>query len=215
MTVPTILLSGLTLVSAAVYLRARYHGPQSQVYLFNPLTTALILSVTLLAPDPPSALYKWLVAAGLAFSLAGDIFLMLPGDYFIVGWAAFLLAHLVYIAAFVSDGGPYWSIWPLLLGLVYGVAILRYLWPHLGRLKAPAALYMLVIVLMAWQAAGRIEQTSGLSAWLAFAGAVLFLASDSIMTIYRFARPFASAPFMYMGAYYLAQWLIAMSVVAG
>jgi uncharacterized membrane protein YhhN len=211
----TILLSGLALVSAALYLRARHRGPQSQVYLFKPLTTALILAIALLAPDPPSALYKWLVVAGLALSLAGDIFLMLPGDYFVAGWAAFLMAHLVYIAAFVSDGGPYWSIWPLLVGLAYGVTILRYLWPHLGRLKAPAAVYMLVIVLMAWQAAGRIEQASGLSAWLAFAGALLFIASDSIMTIYRFVRPFASARFIYMSAYYLAQWLIAMSVVAG
>ncbi|UCG26013.1 MAG: lysoplasmalogenase [Chloroflexota bacterium] len=215
MTAPTILLSGLALVSAALYFRARYRGPQAQVHLFKPLTTALILSVALLAPDPPAALYKWLVVAGLVFSLAGDVFLMLSGDYFVAGWAAFLIAHLVYIAAFVSDGGPYWSIWPLLAGLAYGLATLRYLWPHLGRMKAPAALYMLVIVLMAWQAAGRIPQGSGLSAWLAFGGAVLFVASDSIMTVYRFAKPSASAPFIYMSAYYLAQWLIAMSVVAG
>jgi uncharacterized membrane protein YhhN len=183
--------------------------------LFKPLTTALILSLAVLAPDPPSALYKWLIVAGLAFSLVGDILLMLSRDTFIAGWAAFLLAHLAYIAAFVSDGGPYWSIWPLLVGVVYGVVVLRYLWPHLGRLKAPAALYMLVIILMAWQAAGRIAQGSGPSAWLAFAGAILFVASDSIMTIYRFARPIHSARFIYMSAYYLAQWLIAMSVVAG
>ena len=180
LTAPTILLSGLAMVSAALYLRARYSGPRSQVYLFKPLTTGFILSIALLAPDPPSALYKWLAVGGLLFSLAGDIFLMLSGDYFVAGWAAFLIAHLVYIAAFVSDGGPYWSIWPLLVGLAYGIVILRYLWPHLGRFRAPAALYVLVIVLMAWQAAGRIPQGSGLSAWLALAGAVLFVASDSV-----------------------------------
>ena len=164
LTAPTILLSGMALISAALYLRARYRGPRSQVYLFKPLTTTLILSVALQAPDPPSVLYKWLVVAGLAFSLAGDIFLMLSRDYFVAGWAAFLIAHLIYIAAFVYDGGPYWSIWPLLVGLAYGVLILRYLWPHLGRLKTPATIYMLVIVLMAWQAAGRIVQGFGLSA---------------------------------------------------
>ena len=210
-----ILLSTLAPVSAVLYLRARYRGSQSQVYLFKPLTTALILSVALLAPDPPSASYKWLVVAGLTFSLAGDIFLMLPRDIFIAGWAAFLVAHLFYVAAFVSDGGPYWSTWLFLVGLIYGAVILRYLWPHLGRLKAPAAVYMLVIIVMAWQAAGRIAQGAGLSAWLAFSGALLFVASDSIMTIYRFARPFASGPLIYMSAYYLAQWLIAMSAVAG
>jgi uncharacterized membrane protein YhhN len=211
----TIVLSVLALVAAALYMKAIYRGPKSQVYLFKPLTTALILAIALLAPDPPSSSYKWLVVAGLLFSLVGDVSLMLPGDYFIAGWGAFLLAHLAFIAAFVSDNGPYWSLWPLLLGLVYGVVILRYLWPHLGRLRAPAAIYMLVIVLMAWQAAGRIALGSGLSGWLAFAGAIFFVASDSILTINRFARPFYSARLIYMSLYYLALWLIVMSVVAG
>ena len=211
----TILLSLLALVSAALYMKAIYRGPKFQVYLFKPLTTALILAIALLAPDLPSSAYKWLIVAGLLFSLAGDVFLILPGDYFIAGWGAFLLAHLVFIAAFISDNGPYWSLWPLLLGLLYGVVILRYLWPYMGRLRPPAAIYMLVIVLMAWQAAGRIVLGAGLSGWLAFAGAILFVVSDSIMTINRFARPFHRARLIYMSAYYLALWLIAMSVVAG
>jgi uncharacterized membrane protein YhhN len=151
----------------------------------------------------------------LLFSLAGDIFLMLPGDHFIAGWGAFLLAHLAYIAAFVTDGGPFWSPWLLLAGLVYGVVFLRYLWPYLGRLKAPVVIYMVIILIMVWQAAGRIEQGAGLSAWLAFTGAILFVASDSLLTVNRFAKPFASARLIYMSAYYLAQWLIALSVVVG
>jgi uncharacterized membrane protein YhhN len=211
----TVAFSLAVLVSAVLYLRAAYRGPQWQVYLYKPLTTGLILVIVLLAGEPPSPLFKWLVATGLLFSLAGDIFLMLPGDYFIAGWAAFLLAHLAYIAAFVSDRGPNWSPWLLLAGLAYGLGLLRYLWPHLRRLKVPAAIYMLVIVIMAWQAGGRIAQGAGPSGWLAFAGAMLFVASDSIMTVYRFARPFRSARLIYMSAYYLAQWLIALAVVAG
>jgi uncharacterized membrane protein YhhN len=218
MTVP---LSIAALVSAVLYLRAVYRGVQRQVFLFKPLTTALILLIALWAADAPSRLFNWLVAAGLLFSLAGDVFLMLPGDYFIAGWAAFLLAHLAYIAAFVSDGGPYWSPWLLLAGLLYGLVILRYLWPYLRRFRFPAAAYMLIIVIMAWQAAGRVAQGrvvgqgAGLSGWLAFVGAILFVASDTILTINRFARPFGSARLLYMSAYYLAQWLIALSVVVG
>ncbi|NIW49240.1 MAG: lysoplasmalogenase, partial [Gammaproteobacteria bacterium] len=34
---------------------------------------------------------------GLALSLAGDIFLMLPDEKFIAGLVSFLLAHLAYI----------------------------------------------------------------------------------------------------------------------
>ena len=211
----TILLSALALLSAGLYMRAVYRGPLTQVYWFKPLTTGVILAIALLAPDPPSLSYKWLIAIGLCFSLAGDVFLMLPGHHFIAGWGAFLLAHLAYIAAFVTDGGPYWTLWPLLVGLAYGLLILRYLWPHLRRLRLPAAIYMLVIILMAWQAAGRIPQDLGQSAWLAFAGAILFVISDSILTVNRFARPFHAARLIYMSAYYLAQWLIALSVVAG
>jgi len=211
----TFILSMLTLASAILYQWGNYRGPKALVYVFKPLTTALILLIALSVPDPPSQLYKWLIVAGLLLSLTGDVFLMLPGDKFIAGWGAFLLAHLAYIAAFISDGGLYRAPWLLLLGLAYGVVLLRILWPTLGRLRLPAALYMLVIIVMAWQAAGRIGQGSGASAWLAFAGAVLFVASDSILVVNRFARPFQSARLVYMSAYYTAQWLIALSVVAG
>jgi len=210
-----IILSILTTISAVFYLWSVYRGTQGQVYLFKPLTTALILLIALQASDPPSQPYKWLIVTGLVISLVGDVFLMLPADYFIAGWGAFLLAHLGYSAAFIADGGPYWSPWLLLAGLAYGLAVLRTLWPYLGRLKLPAAVYMLVIVFMAWQAAGRISQGAGLSAWLATIGAAFFVASDSILTINRFARPFYSARLVYMSAYYVAQWLIASSVVAG
>ena len=211
----TFILSALALASAILYLRAIYRGPKSAIYVFKPLTTTLILLVAAFASEPLSQSYKWLIVAGLLLSLVGDVFLMLPGDKFIAGWAAFLLAHLAYIVAFISTGGLYRSAWLLLVGLAYGIVILRYLWPYLGRLRLPAAVYMLVIVIMAWQAAGRIEQGLGGSAWLAFAGALLFVASDSILTVNRFARPFHSARLVYMSAYYLAQWLIALSVVAG
>src|SRR3989441_7334022 len=56
----------------------------------------------------------WLVAA-LAFSLLGDVFLMLPADLFLAGLAAFLVAHLAYIGAFA---GP---VLPRLVWLAAGV----------------------------------------------------------------------------------------------
>lgn len=211
----TIGLSAAALLSAVLYLVTVYRGPQRAVYLFKPLTTALILAVAWLAPEPAAQQYKWFVVAGLLFSLVGDVLLLLPAEYFIAGWGAFLLAHLAYIGAFVSAGGPYWSPWLLLAGLAYGLLFLRYLWPHLGRLRMPVVVYVLVIVVMAWQASGRIAQGAGTSGWLAFTGAIFFMASDSILTINRFARPFHSARLIYMSAYYLAQWLIALSVVAG
>ncbi len=69
-------------------------------YACKPLATVLILWLALGAAAPGSSRYRWLVGAGLAASLAGDVFLMLPGDWFVFGLASFLLAHLCYVVAF-------------------------------------------------------------------------------------------------------------------
>ena len=37
------------------------------------------------------------------FSLAGDVFLMLPRDAFVAGLAAFLVAHVCYVVGFWTD----------------------------------------------------------------------------------------------------------------
>ena len=46
-----------------------------------------------------------LLLGALLFSLGGDVFLMLPGDYFIPGLASFLVAHVFYIALFRQGAG--------------------------------------------------------------------------------------------------------------
>lgn len=203
-------LTSLMFVSAALHIRAEYAGARAGVYLFKPLTVLFIIVIAL--RSEPSA-YKHLIVAGLLFSLAGDIFLMLPSDRFIAGLASFLIAHLFYIAAFTIEGamaGP--SLLAAIILLAYGGLMLRLLLPSLGRMKVPVVIYMLVILLMVWQAANRFmspETTTGL---LALAGACLFAASDSLLALNRFRRPFRSAQFLILTTYYAAQWLIALSV---
>ena len=86
-------LSFAGLVSGLLCIRADYRQSQRQFFIFKPLTTALIILLALLAPLPANADYKWLILAGLLFSLAGDIFLMLPRDRFIAGLISFLIAQ--------------------------------------------------------------------------------------------------------------------------
>ena len=88
-------------VCAAVELRAEYYGPVWQVYLFKPITTTLLVAIAAWSPGAPGRLYRPLVVTGLLCSLAGDVFLMLPGDRFVAGLASFLAAHVCYISAFV------------------------------------------------------------------------------------------------------------------
>lgn len=200
----------LALVSAALHIRAEYGaGARLQVYVFKTLTVLFIIAIAL--QSTPST-YRHLIVAGLLFSLAGDIFLMLPRDRFIAGLVSFLVAHIFYIIAFTIDGARGRTSFPAAAALLlYGGIMLRLLFPLLGRMKVPVLVYVLVILLMVWQAANRWLGAETSTALPALAGASLFAVSDSVLALNRFRRRFPSAQFLILTTYYAAQWLIALS----
>jgi uncharacterized membrane protein YhhN len=206
------LLTVLAMCSGTLHIRAEYCGPRNQVYLFKPLTTILILLIAVQASTPEPALYKYAIIAGLVFSLAGDIFLMLPSDQFIAGLVSFLVGHLFYIRAFTLGTGFGFNWWLLPPFVVFGVVIFRILSPHLGKMKVPVIAYMAVILVMAWQAWERLAQTGQIGSVLASVGAVFFVVSDSALALDRFRGRFESARAVALSTYYAAQWLIALSV---
>lgn len=199
-------------VSAVIHIRAEYRGARRTVYIFKPLTTSLIILTALLLPDAVPGPYKWLIIAGLIFSLGGDVFLMLPQDRFVFGLISFLIAHLFYIAAFTRQTGFQLTPWVLAAYLVYGAAMLYLLWPYLGSMKGPVAVYMGVILVMGWQATERWLSLGGPGALLAVVGAILFVISDSTLALDKFRGQFASARAIVLSTYFAAQWLIALSV---
>ncbi len=197
--------------SAFGHIRAEYRGPRWQVYLFKPMTTALILLVALASPHTPGAFYRGAILAGLLLSLAGDVFLMLPRDRFVAGLVSFLAAHLCYIAAFSSGVALGLSPWTTVPLLVVAVILLWLLWPHLGSMRLPVLLYVAVILCMAWRALARWQQVGGGEALGAAVGALLFVASDSALALDRFRGRFRSAQLVILSTYTIAQWLIASS----
>jgi len=208
----TIVFSILAAISALLFLRANQWGPKKQEYVFKPLTTLLILLIAILARVDENALYKWAIVLGLAFSLAGDVFLLLPRDRFIYGLVSFLIAHIFFIVAFASDGFTT-SLLLFVPFAIYSLVMMSVLRPHLGKLLLPASIYALALMVMGWQAAGRWIDVGSQSSLLAFLGALLFIVSDSIMIFHRFRSPHPYARLIYMSFYYLALWLIAVSVV--
>jgi uncharacterized membrane protein YhhN len=199
-------------VSALLTIRAEYKGSRRQVYVFKPLTVVLVILIALqnkFAAAPP--LYKQLVVAGLVCSLAGDVFLMLPRERFVAGLACFLVAHVCYIAAFAAGGGRTFSWLGAGVLALYGALMLRLLWPRLGKLKAPVSVYVAAILLMAWQALNRWMMVGDAGSASAFAGAVLFVVSDSALAWNRFRAEFKSAQGFVLGTYFAAQLLIALS----
>lgn len=206
------LLTPLIALAAALTVWGEARDARRTVYVCKPLATGLILALALALPDPVDGGYRTLIAAGLLFSLAGDVFLMLPRDRFVAGLASFLVAHLFYVAAFAPR--PPTLAAPLVLAilLAYGIWLMRALWPHLGRLRIPVLLYGAALLGMAWQAAERWAVLGGTPALLAAVGAGLFVVSDSVLAWRRFVRPVRRGEAVVLGTYFAAQWLIALSV---
>jgi uncharacterized membrane protein YhhN len=210
-------LSTAATASAALAVRGHYVGPsRTLVYVFKPLTTLLILAIALWPGGGTRAQYTGAVALGLVFSLAGDIFLMLPADRFREGLASFLAAHACYIAAFTSRTGFHADLVPTVAFGTFGLLLLRLIWPGVpDRLRVPVVLYVAVILAMAVQAAGRALRMHGVSSVLAASGAGLFVVSDALLAWDRFRASFRSSRAAVLSTYFLAQWLIALSVQAG
>jgi uncharacterized membrane protein YhhN len=207
----TAILTALVFSSAILTIFTAYHDRRRTHYLFKPLTIIFIILIALESKFPTSSFYKYAIIAGLLFSLAGDIFLMLPRDRFTAGLISFLIAHLFYIAAFWSESGRALSIRAVIPFLIYGSLMLRMLWRDLGKMRLPVLIYMLVILMMGWTATSRMMVTGERGSMLAFTGALLFIASDSMLAIDRFKGRFKGAQAYILTTYFAAQWLIALS----
>jgi uncharacterized membrane protein YhhN len=203
-----IILSLLAVGTAGLAIWGEYKPTRTQVYIFKPLTTSLIILIALLGE---AGIYQWLIVAGLIFCLGGDVFLMLPSRYFTMGLGSFLAGHWFYIAAFTADAGVTYSWWLLPL-LLFGGLIYWLLHPHLGKMRGPVIAYIITILAMAWQALGRWSVEGEPEALWAALGAVSFVISDAVLALNRFRRSFKAARIIVLTTYWLAQWLIALSV---
>jgi uncharacterized membrane protein YhhN len=200
-------------VLAVLAIRAERVGARTQVYVFKPLTTFTILLIALLSPPPYRPGYHIPIVLGLLFSLIGDVLLMLPRDRFLAGLLSFLAALVCYTVAFVNVAG-FPVAWPAMIVLAaYGVLLLARLWPHLGGYRVPVMVYAAVLLLMCTAAFHQLAQQTAPRAWLAFIGAVLFVISDSLLALDRFAAAGAKPrQTLVLSSYFAAQWLIAVSV---
>lgn len=201
----------LIAVSAALTIRGKYRS-QKLLFVFKPLTIGLVIGLAWMVGEESPDRYFWLVLLGLLFSAAGDVFLMLPRDRFIAGLASFLVAHLLYIAAFSAAAGFWATPWLALPYLLGAGLMLLYLLPHAGNLTVPVVVYALVIATMGWQATGHWLALRDSASLCAMIGAMLFLVSDAVLATNRFAKPFISAELALLSTYFAAQTLIALSV---
>ena len=200
------------MVAALGAILADYRGRWRVVYILRPAAMIAIFLAALLKPALQSPRYRYFILAGLAVSLAGDVFMMLRNKRFVEGLSAFLIALLCYIAAFLNVTtvrADFGTVFPLFL---YASIMITVLFPKLGRMKIPVGVYILVITIMAGLAIQRFVDIGGTSALRAFLGALLFVVSDSVLAINRFVRKFRAAQAVILSTYFAAQWLLALSV---
>jgi uncharacterized membrane protein YhhN len=159
----------------------------------------------------------------LVFSLLGDIFLLLPDRFFVLGLGAFLLAQISYIIGF-SPESPAATLPFMVLGLlVLSVGSLLYNTvrraiesnPNHAKLKTPVLIYSIALNMMFFSAALTLAEPewSASAAVLAAVGGMLFFSSDSLLSYNRFVRPVPNGQLLVRILYHLGQITLTASVL--
>ncbi len=156
---------------------------------------------------------------GLLFSLAGDVFLLLPKEQFIAGLVSFLLAHAAYIIGF-NDILPPVNLVSISLTLIITITacqIFRSISTGLERsnnskLKVPFLIYSITISLMVLSACLTLVKGDWIAgpALLVSGGAVLFFLSDTLLAWNRFVTPLPNAKLQVRVTYHSGQLLIVL-----
>jgi uncharacterized membrane protein YhhN len=204
--------SGLCAVAVAGLLLAERRGMPITRAALKLLASSAFVAVAVVL-GAAASLYGRLLLAGLALSWLGDALLLSRQSRpFLAGLAAFLLAHVCFTVAFVvgAFSATACAI-AFVVALAVGAAIARWLWPFLGKFKAPVAAYLVTILAMCSAAAGFAAASS---AWNVLLGAVLFAASDISVARDRFVAPGFVNKCWGWPLYFLAQLVLAWSVAA-
>jgi uncharacterized membrane protein YhhN len=156
--------------------------------------------------------YGKVLLAGLTLSFAGDALLIGETQHaFLAGLAAFLLAHLAYVAAFAVNGiNLRWLAGAALpvIGIAIGVAM--WLAPHTPpELSLPVRLYTIVISGMVIAAFGTRGKGGSV---LILVGALLFFMSDLSVAALRLVQTDFPSYVWGLPLYYAGQLCLALSV---
>ncbi|UXX78395.1 lysoplasmalogenase [Reichenbachiella carrageenanivorans] len=190
--------------------------------LLNEFTKPMLIPVLLVylrkgMKTPVNLSFIFAVFA-LVFSWFGDVALMYVYKrdwYFLVGLGAFAVAQVLYFFSFKHAKTGEEKATPLLQHMmnvlpfaIFVIGLLWTLWPMLGELKMPVAVYAVLICTMALGAVYRNGRTSTDSFNQVVFGAILFILSDSLIAINKFYAPMENSAIWIMGTYILAQWNI-------
>ena len=205
-----IILITLALTVVAVALLLWFFSHDHYVYGFFKMLASTGFIVLAVAAGGIHTPYGWVILGGLALSWWGDLFLISQKrTIFLLGLISFFLAHACYCAAFVLYGiGQSSATLALAVMLLPGFLVMRWLHPHLDKMKVPVYAYICVISMMTALSISAHTTTGGI---LIPCGAVLFYCSDIFVARDRFVAPGRVNAYIGLPLYYGGQILLALT----
>ena len=157
--------------------------------------------------------YGQILFAGLVLAAVGDMLLLgTTQQLFLLGLVSFLLAHLIYVGAFLTLSINYrWSLLAAVPILMISLGVSVWLTPYVTTVMLPVRIYTLVITVMVIAAFG--TKGAGGPAIIPL-GALLFYCSDLSVAVGRFVQPDFPNYVWGLPFYYSGQVLLALSVAA-
>ncbi len=184
--------------------------------LLRKIAKALLMPVLLvyycLASGAPLAF----AIVAIALSWIGDLFLIRKDEpkFFRLGMVAFLLSHVFYLITFVilTQGLHVVAlVVSIVVALVAEVLLPRIINPP-KAMRAPIIVYGLVILAMSVCALQYALSGPSFGSWLGFAGSVVFIFSDVLMTYLAFGKKPRYFDAITMLPYIVAQGMIVCSL---
>ena len=222
------MIPGLVIILAAAVVDwiAVAKGWRKVEVITKPLTLAALLVMFLLSMleyNGANIFPMLFVAIGLAFCLAGDVFLMLAERWFMAGLIAFLMGHIGYILGLnipLPNVSPIWSFGLAILIALISSRVLRPIITAVRnqgkvRLSWAILIYGMVISIMLLSALLTLytKTWETLPAGLVAGGASLFFFSDVILAWNKFVTPIKYGRVINMILYHLGQISLAVGVI--
>ncbi len=216
----TNLLLGIYAVSLAADCYFIFQGQQSYRIVSKAILMPVLLGALLGGTYPTTHRFGLFYLCGaLLFSFIGDLFLLREGGEipFIFGLSSFLVAHLFYILFFlrihpIQKKSRQFCLITGILIAGYLLFLLTSIWKEVSGegLEVPVLVYAFTIGTMFLSA---IQTVTGhrfkvLARFHFIPGALLFILSDSLLAIDKFANPVRYAGILIMLSYGAAQFLL-------
>ena len=165
---------------------------------------------------------KKILLVALILSWIGDIILLFANKgelYFIGGLIAFLLSHIFYILLFNKQLKMYLKksrtiYWIGITSIIiYLLVMMVVLMPYLGDLLLPVFVYAMTIsIMLLFALKGFLNWQKPANIYI-FIGAIIFVASDSVLAFDKFYAAIPYSSFFIMSTYLAAQYLIVIGIL--